>query len=455
MVEIVTRDVSRLILALSAFPMRLLPASVMLVVATSLFAQQTDSAIQQLQNLQARLHKSHTANDWPSNLIAARELKTFLNDDPASLLEVARAEVHVGDFPAAFRELEQFVRMGQSTDLAAPSLDFAPHLSQPEFAKIQSAMEANRRPISLASTAFLLPGSNLLPEDLDYDPNGHRFLVTSVLQKKIIAVAANGARNEFAKAPDNWPMMAIKIDRKRSLVWATEVALQGFRSAPESDWGRSAVLSYDLKTGKLQRRVEGPHGSSLGDMSLLANGDVVVSDGDGGGVYRLTAKGSVLQRLDAGDFISPQTPTMHPDANHIFVPDYERGIAVLDLLTRQVRWLATAGRFALNGIDGLYFDRGKLIAVQNGTSPERVIAFTLNPALSEITSETILERSTDTLGDPTHGVFVGNDFYYIADSGWNAIDEHGTMKPGAKPSVPRLMRVKIQGSGGSTPAHTG
>jgi len=50
---------------------------------------------------------------------------------------------------------------------------------------------------------------------------------------------------------------------------------------------------------------------------------------------------------------------------------------------------------------------------------------------------------------------VGNDFYYIADSGWNAIDEHGTMKPGAKPSVPRLMRVKIQGSGGSTPAHTG
>jgi hypothetical protein len=56
----------------------------MLVVATSLFAQRTDSAIQQFQSLQTRLHNSHTANDWPSNLIAARELKTFLNDDPAS-----------------------------------------------------------------------------------------------------------------------------------------------------------------------------------------------------------------------------------------------------------------------------------------------------------------------------------------------------------------------------------
>jgi hypothetical protein len=435
--------------------MRLLPASVVLVVAISLFAQRTDSAIQQFQSLQARLHNSHTANDWPSNLIAARELKMFLNDDPASLLEVARAEVHVGDFPAAFRELEQFVRMGQSTDLTEPSLDFAPHLAKPEFAKIQSAMEANRRPISVASTAVLLPGSNLLPEDLDYDPSGHRFLVTSILQKKIIAISVGGAGNEFAKAPDNWPMMAIKIDRPRGLVWATEVALQGFSSAPESDWGRSAVLCYDLKTGKLLQRVDGPRGSSLGDMSLLANGDVVVSDGDGGGVYRLTAKGSVLQRLDAGDFISPQTPTIPLDGNHILVPDYERGVAVLDLSTRQVHWLATAERFALNGIDGLYFDHGKLIAVQNGTSPERVIAFTLNPALSEITSETILERSTDTLGDPTHGVVVGNDFYYIADSGWNTIDDHGNMKPGAKPSVPRLMRVKIQGSGAPTPAHTG
>jgi hypothetical protein len=435
--------------------MKLLPATVVLVVTTSLFAQQTDSAIQQLQSLEARLNKSHTANDWPSNLIAARELKTFLNDDPVSLLEVARAEIHAGDFPTAFRELQQFVRMGQSTDLAEPSLDFAPHLAKPEFAKIQSAMEANRRPISLASTAFLLPGSNLLPEDLDYDPNGHRFLVTSVLQKKIVAINHGGVSNEFAKAPDNWPMLAIKIDLPRSLVWATEVALQGFSSAPESDWGRSAVLCYDLNTGKLLRRVEGARGSSLGDMSLLANGDVVVSDGEGGGVYRLSAKTSALQRLDAGEFISPQTPTVLLDANHIFVPDYERGIAVLDLSTKHVSWLASAGRFALNGIDGLYFDREKLIAVQNGTSPERVIAFALNQALSEITAETILERSTDTLGDPTHGVVVGNDFYYIADSGWNTIDEHGNMKPGAKPAVPRLMQVRIHGSAGPTPAHTG
>ena len=127
------------------------------------------------------------------------------------------------------------------------------------------------------------------------------------------------------------------------------------------------MLCYDLKNGNLLRRVEGPLGTALGDMVLTASGDAIVSDGDGGGVYRVLAGGSAIQRIDDGDFISPQTPAMHPDGKHIFVPDYVRGIGVLEIATKQVRWLSMEGRFALNGIDGLYFARGRLIAVQNGT----------------------------------------------------------------------------------------
>ncbi len=86
---------------------------------------------------------------------------------------------------------------------------------------------------------------------------------------------------------------------------------------------------------------------------------------------------------------------MHPDGKHIFVPDYLRGIGVLEVATKQVTWLSMGGEYALNGIDGLYFDRGRLIAVQNGTSPERVVAFTLDASLTRIESETVIERSTN------------------------------------------------------------
>jgi hypothetical protein len=128
---------------------------------------------------------------------------------------------------------------------------------------------------------------------------------------------------------------------------ATEVALQGFVFVAESDWGRSAVLCYDLKTGKQLHRIEGPGGSGLGDMTLAANGDVIVSDGDGGGVYQVQANGEELKRLDADDFISLQTPVVLPGGERILIPDYLRGIAVLEVSTKRVLWLSAEARFAL------------------------------------------------------------------------------------------------------------
>ncbi len=209
-----------------------------LILATASTAKRTDSAKEEFQSLRKALRESHAANDWRSNLASATRLKELLNQAPNSLLEVARAEVRVGDTKAAVHELEQFVRMGQSTDLLAASADFSELLKDANFARIQSGMEANRSSISLGSTAFLLPDSGLLAEDVDYDRSTKRFFITSVREKKIFSIAASGASAEFAKAPDDWPMLAIKIDAARSVVWATEVALQGFAEAPEAGLGQ-------------------------------------------------------------------------------------------------------------------------------------------------------------------------------------------------------------------------
>jgi hypothetical protein len=135
---------------------------------------------------------------------------------------------------------------------------------------------------------------------------------------------------------------------------------------------------------------------------------------------------------------------MHPDGKHVFVPDYARGIGILDLATRQVKWL-NQGEHAVNGIDGLYLDRGSLLATQNGTSPERVVRFELDSNLSRIVSEEIIERSEPMLGDPTHGAMVGDFFYYIANSGWSQVDEHGDLKTGAKVTPASIRRYRCAG----------
>jgi hypothetical protein len=206
------------------------------------------------------------------------------------------------------------------------------------------------------------------------------------------------------------------------------------------------LLCLDLHAGKLLRRIEGPAHTSLGDMVLTGAGEPIVSDGEGGGVYLL--KGDALERVDGGDFISPQTPALLPGGHAILVPDYARGIGMLDLATKHVIWLnnirdgVTPATHTLGGIDGLYFDQDSLIATQNGTSPERVVRFKLDAARSAVVGEQIIERSTTTLGDPTHGVIVGDFFYYIANSGWSELDDHGNVKTGSRLTPALIMRVR-------------
>ena len=102
------------------------------------------------------------------------------------------------------------------------------------------------------------------------------------------------------------------------------------------------------------------------------------------------------------------------------------------------------GNLSLNGIDGLYISGRTIVATQNGVSPERVVRFELDPSMTRIESESVIERATPGLGEPTHGVFRERDFYYIANSGWDALNNDGTPKPGMVPGKAALMRYSFQ-----------
>jgi hypothetical protein len=74
-----------------------------------------------------------------------------------------------------------------------------------------------------------------------------------------------------------------------------------------------------------------------------------------------------------------------------------RGIAAITLSTGAVTWLQPADDIALKGIDGLYVYRDSFLAVQNGTTPPRIIRFSL-----DLRKQEVLEANTPELGEPTH-----------------------------------------------------
>jgi hypothetical protein len=400
------------------------------------------AASEKLQELRQDTRRAHDAGDMALYVDDSRLLLAFLNGSPRGLLQLMSAAAAAGREADALNSFEEFVRMGQSDEATLSAKQFDAIRSTERYRAIHAAMAVNDGSIAAAAEFFKFDEGPLIPEDIDFDSAAHRFYVTSLLKKQVLSMDMSGHAKVFAKAPDGWPMMAVKVDSRRRLLWATEVALDGYIFSSPADWGRSAVVIYDLDTGKLLQRVEGPPHAAFGDMTLTAAGDAIVADGDQGGVYRVGRVTRNIERLDDGAFISPQTPVALADGRHLLVPDYLRGIGLLDLQSKQVTWLSTQGSYALSGIDGLYVFRDTLLATQNGTSPERVIRFAMDASLTRIEGESIIERSTATLGDPTHGVVVGDRFYYIANSGWDSLDEHGNVQAGK--TLPRALVMRAE-----------
>ena len=424
--------------------MRISAATLLILVLTAA-PQSTPSARDQLNDLYSKALAAAKSGDQRSRIAADLDLQRLLNHAPSVLEALARAYTAAGDSQRALAALNQFADLGLSDDNLLNGSDkrLTPLEPLPEYTHILDRFRQNEAPISLGTPVFTFPDAGLLTEDIDYDRTTRTFLITSVLKHNIVRASPTGPVTDFATSPDHWPMLAIKIDAQHRRVWATEVALDGFTAAPKSDWGRSAVLCYDLATGQLLHRIEGPPHSAFGDMVLTSSGDPIVSDGEGGGLYRVS--GDNLRAINTTDFISPQTPVMLP-GNRILVPDYERGFAILDLRTSRVSWLDADGAFpaALTGVDGVYLHNQQLLLTQNGTTPERVLLLNLDASFSRIESTKLIEQATPGRADPTHGVVVGDDFYYISNSGWSQVDDHGDVKPGSKLSSAQILRYRLR-----------
>jgi hypothetical protein len=432
-------------------------ALLIISVLPGILGTQTGStAVEEIAQLERQAHDAHVAEDKRGYLDAVLKIRRLLNDAPDAIEATARAYAEAGENEHALAALKEFAAMGQADDelLGGKDKAFAALHDLPGYEAVLEQFRRNKTAVGRSERAFTLADAGLVAEDIDYDPQSKTFLITSVLEGKIVRAKASGQLSAFASSPSGWPMLAIKVDAKRNRVWATEVALDGFTAAPKSDWGRSAVVCFDLETGKVLSRIDGPPHSALGDMALRPAGIPIVSDGGGGGVYKVQDGRLVL--VDGKDFISPQTPVVLPGGNLVAIPDYARGIGMLDLKSGQVQWVnheaegdQGGAKVALNGVDGLYYADGALILTQNGTSPERVVRMKLDGSKTRVVSEEVIERATATLGDPTHGVVVGDWFYYIANSGWDALDEHGDVKAGKRLSPGIVMRFRLKRAAGS------
>lgn len=240
----------------------------------------------------------------------------------------------------------------------------------------------------------------------------------------------------------------MKVDAERRTLWVCSTVtpqMVGFR---KEDEGLSSVLKFNLKTGELVKRYDllnKPQPHWLGDLALNSRGDVFITDSQApGAVYVIFQQKDELELfIPVGPFRSPQGLDFSEDERHLFVADYSIGILKFDVATRQQTQLAAPENLAWVGIDGLYFYKNSLIAIQNGIRPHRVARFFLSKNHDRIEHAEIIEANNPMFNEPTLGALVQDTFFYVANSQWGSFNKDGTIFPLEKLQEPIVMKTKL------------
>lgn len=380
---------------------------------------------------------------WRYHLVRMREEVGY---HPNIVFALARADAALGRTEDALAWLQTFAASGLTRDLANDSA-LAPLREAPGWAPVAERIAANARPVSTAQPAFTLPDSAFMPEGIAFDPRTRRFFLSSLRSGRILAYSPDGGFADFVPAGrgGQWAMLGLAVDTLTRTLWATTYAAPYFTGYTAADSGKSAVLAYDLDTGALRRRYAPPEGAAhqLGDIAVAPDGEVFVSDADEGVVYRIERGAEEMEAFASDELVSPQGLAFSSDGRRVFVADYVRGIASLERESGELAWVAAADSVAVSGIDGMVRLGHRLIAVQNGVTPNRVVELRMDDEERRITSWRAVESATPLLTEPTHAVVVGGELFFIADSGWDRLEPNGRLKPGMVLEPAHVLRAMV------------
>ena len=391
--------------------------------------------------------KAYEAHDYPAFLQHAKRAQELRPSHGGVTYALASAYALTGDDAKAVETLRRFAALGYFADIAADS-DLARLRELPAFAEVGRHLESNRKPVVRSTVAFTLAERDLLTEGIAYDPRSKAFFVGSVHHRKIVRISSDGRQADFVApgADSLWAPLGMKVDPKRGVLWVASAGVPQMEGFAPGDVGRSGLFRFDAATGRLTGRfiIGDKAQHALGDLTIASNGDVYSSDSRAPLVWRVRAGVDTLERfLESPLLLSAQGLALTPDERSLYLADYSRGILKIDLATKNVILLPASATVLTLGIDGLYLAGGRLIGIQNGVEPHRVVRLTLNSRGDSLVGVEVLERLHPRYSEPTLGVVVGNDLYYIANSQWERFGETGEVARPDELQPPTILRLRL------------
>ena len=366
-------------------------------------------------------------------------------DVPMVIYLRAAAQAANAQHDAAFASLSRLADTGLAFNVAA-SPAFAALQADPRFDPLAQRFAQNgaaRGVVDLAFTASGLP-TDFIPESILRDDAHGRWLLGSVRHARIDAVDDRGGAYDLVAERSGGLLSALGMRLVGDTLWVASAGFAETAGVATADIGRSGLFEIDAGSGVVRRSWflpadAQPH--ALGDV-LLVGSDLYASDSFGGGIYRLDADRSALRPVvEPGLLLSPQGMAERDGA--LLVADYPTGLWRIDPASGALRKLRASAPAALTGIDGLYAHGRDLIAIQNGTTPKRILRIVLDERGDVIARVDVLAQNLLGWGEPALATIHDGALYYIANSQWDRFDANGQLPPPEQLEAPRIMRLPL------------
>jgi sugar lactone lactonase YvrE len=299
---------------------------------------------------------------------------------------------------------------------------FAALKSAPRFDRLAKRMEQRLVRIDHAKRWHTLQDENLLPEGITWSRIRTSTLVSSTTQSELFEIK-DGVETRH-RLPTEGRVLGMAFSPDDAVLCGAST--NGFFTAHirvNEIVCLSAQSLAHVKTIAVDGAIQ------LNDLVFVSPTEIYATDSGSGQLWKVN--------IDNGQVAPASAAGQYPAINGIAVSGAQLYLATRDGIIIR-RWddatemalgfQKKTKRHSLGGVDGIYFHRGALIAIQNITNPGRVIRITLSRNGRVVTGVTILQSHHAAMIDiPTTGVVIGNRFRFLATTQLNRLTEDGKL----------------------------
>lgn len=389
----------------------------------------------------AELVAAYQSQDYAAMRIAAGKTLDARPEYPGALFNKAFAEALDGDADAAMETLGRLVEKG--IDYGVENVDaFAPLQQHPVWGSYKANIAAIRIPVGEADVSARFDQPDFIPEGIAVAEGGG--VVLGSIRHGQLLIEAHDSEPLVIGPFGHWSVFGMRFDDREGL-WFASSRVPQYSGISDLSAYMAGLYRLNLDMLEVDRHARLPVNENdqvLGDLVIASDDTIYTTDSVDGPVYRFSISENEFSTLvPKGVLGSPQGLVLDASGEYLYVADYIGGLYRVRLNDGNTERLSVPTDISDYGIDGLYRHGDRLIAIQNGIQPHRVVALTLSADGLAIESVEVLAMNLPEFDEPTLGTVVGDDFYFVANSHWNRFDENNEL-PGDL-SGPIVLKISL------------